>query len=102
MSSFIKQPSEIYPIAMEFSGLLPEGASLASGVVSALDTLTGLDATATVLHSSAAVIDGTQVQAVVQAGTNGTPYKLTFRVSLTPGSPTSVLEEDLLMFVQDL
>lgn len=97
MENFVKQPSETYPIAIEFSGKLPTGSTVASGTVSAIDTSNGADATSAVLASSSLTIQGsTQAVATVQAGTDGKTYKLTFLVTLTPAA---VLEEDVLMQV---
>lgn len=101
--SFPKQPgSEQYLIAVEFDGLLPTGASLSSGTVSAINTSTGLDATADVLDSTTATIVGTQAQAFVKGGVHGYDYKITFVVLLTPGSPVPTLEEDITMMVRAL
>jgi hypothetical protein len=97
METFVKQPSETYPIAMEFDGKLPTGSTVASGTISAINALTGADATGIVLASPTATIQGgTQAVATIQSGTDGVTYKLTFLVTLTPAA---LLEEDLLMQV---
>lgn len=102
METFSKQPAEEYIIAIEFLGLLPTGASIVSGTLSAINTSTGLDVTADVLQSTIAVIDDTQAQAYIKGGLHGFDYKITARVSLTPGSPTPILEEDILMQVRSI
>jgi hypothetical protein len=95
MKMFEKQPAESWPIAVEFSGKLPSGASLSSGTVSAIRTDTGATDNS-VLASTTATIVGTQARVKVQSGTTGIDYKITFLVTLSDGS---VLEEDVLMQV---
>lgn len=95
MHAFSKQPAEQYTIAVEFSGKLPTGASLASGAVSAVDEDEN-NASSTVLGSTSATIAGTQAKVLVKAGTDGKTYKVTFLMTLSNGDK---LEEDLQMRV---
>ena len=99
VQSFIKEPNEKYVVAVEYAGLSPTGETLVSGTVSALNLVTGTDATGTVLSSPTLTVAGTQAKATVRAGTSGTEYKLTF---LTTWSGGSILEDELLMAVVDL
>lgn len=99
MQSFSKQPSEKYPIAIEWSGKLPSGATLSSCTVGAVNNADNTDATGTVLVSPSGTVSGTQSKAIVQAGTNNTNYKITFTVVLSDGS---ILEEDVLMQVAEV
>jgi hypothetical protein len=97
MIRFLKQPSETYTIAVEFSGKLPSGASLSSGTVSATRMDTGATDNS-VLASTSATISGTQARVRVKQGVSGVAYKITFVVTL---SNTDILEEDVLMHVVD-
>jgi hypothetical protein len=95
MIRFVKQPSETYTIAVEFSGKLPSGASLSSGTVSAIRMDTGATDNS-VLASTSATISGTQARVRVKQGVSGVIYKITFVVAL---SNADILEEDVLMHV---
>lgn len=97
LESFDKQPGENFPFAVEFSGRLPAGLSLASGTVAAVVYSTGVTDNS-VLNSLSATIVETQAIARVKAGTDGATYKITFTVTLSDGS---ILEEDVLMNVKD-
>ena len=97
LEQFEKQPAENFPFAVEFSGCLPAGLTIASGVVAAVVHRTGL-ADNSVLDSLTATIVGTQAIARVKAGVNGVTYKITYTITLSDGS---VLEEDVLMQVID-
>lgn len=96
--TFEKQPNEQYPIAIEYSGKLPTGTNISSGVWSAIDTSTGADASATVLVDTEATISGTQSRCVVKSGVSGKTYKLTCLITLNDGSK---LEDDINMAVLD-
>ncbi len=93
---FIKQPSEIYPIAFNYAGQLPGGVTISSGTLSARNASTGADASALVLDSTAAAIDGVNVVARVKSGVAGIDYQLNFLVYL---SDASVLEDNMVMRV---
>ena len=80
LESFDKQPGENFPFAVEFSGRLPAGLSLATGTVAAYDNSTGAPANS-VLNSLTATIVGTQAIARVKAGTDGVTYKITYTVT---------------------
>ncbi len=94
MFKFYKQPSETYTIAMDFVGRIPPTVTISSDSVTAVDE-DGSDASATVISSSTS--SGTEVQAVVQAGSTGTDYRITISATL---SNSEVLEEDVLMRVR--
>lgn len=98
MNSFSKQPAETYVIAVDMSGKLPVGATIASGMVAAFDPSLA-DVSATVLSGTVATIVGDEAQIGVKAGTHGVLYKIRFRLTLTSGD---ILEEDVVMTVENL
>ena len=97
LEQFTKQPGEAFPIAIEFAGRLPPGASLASGTATGRVAAT-LVTDNTILFSQTVIVDGTLAKVRVQNGTDGIQYKISFVVTL---SDTSILEEDILMDVVD-
>jgi hypothetical protein len=99
MALFLKQPREVFPVAIDFAGKLPAGTSLSSGTVSAVRHEDGSVQTGVVLQSPTAVISGDLALARVQAGVSGVLYKLTFLVTLNTGD---VLEEEVYMKVEEL
>ena len=98
MREFDKQPSESWPIAIEFANKLPTGASLATGTVSAVRLDTGATDNS-VLLSTTLSISGTRATFTVRNGTHGVDYKITAQVMLSTGA--GPLEEDVLMKVID-
>lgn len=96
MKEFEKQPTENWPIAIEFKDKLPPGLSLVSGTVSAIRLDTGAPDNS-VLASTALAINGTQALMRVQAGTSGIDYKISALILLS--DMTSVAAEDALMHV---
>jgi len=99
METFTKQPSEDYPIDLEWQGRLPPGKTLSSVAASAKRTDTGADATATVLGSSTPPVTGTKALVRVKAGTTGLDYQITLKSTFSDGS---VLEDEWLMQVREL
>jgi hypothetical protein len=95
-NEFEKQPSEQYPIAIDFEDRLPSGLSLISGQISAMDLYSGVDKSSEVLQSGIAVISGTLAIISIKAGANGNSYKISLQATLSDGS---ILEEDLIMKV---
>lgn len=93
---FRKQPSETYPIAIDYTNRLPEGLTLSSGTVAALNVQTNLTDN-TVLSSTTGTVSGSKLRAKVQAGVNGSDYKITFTATL---SDSSILEDDITMQVR--
>ena len=97
--TFVKHPSETYPIGVDYTGKAPTGAVLTSGVWSATDQSDNSDATGAVLFSATAVIEGGVVAKVrVQSGTNGVSYKLGLTATFDTGD---VLHDNLFMFIDD-
>jgi hypothetical protein len=98
---FEKQPGESYTIGMDYSdtGVLPDGTALSSGTVSAVKLSDGITDN-TVLGSTTTTIDAPNKlsKVLVQAGTNGEKYRITF---LTTLDDASVLEDEVLMKVED-
>lgn len=94
---FTKQPGERWTQAIEFSGKLPSGASLASGTINAVRTDTGATDNS-VLASTTLTITGTQATYTHLAGLDGITYQLTALVTLSNGD---ILEEDVLMQVRN-
>lgn len=81
---FEKAATELFGKTISFVGKLPGTAIVSSGVVSATDVVTGVDASATVLDSTTATISGTGTKAsfVVKAGTAGSRYLIKLTVTL--------------------
>ena len=96
---FSKQSAEEYPILMPYKNKLPSGATIDSATVSAILKSDGSDATSTVLTETSATVSGTDVVFGVQAGADGSRYKITVTVLLdtTPG----ILIDEIDMFVKD-
>ena len=96
MEQFInKHASEKLNHEFDFRDELTSGASISSRSVTALDS-TGASATSTIVSSSA--ISGTKVTAVLQAGTSGQTYRVTFQAT---ASDAEVLEKVLVLRVND-
>ena len=95
LEEFTKQPVETFPIAIEFAGRLPPGASLASGTATGRVAAT-LATDNSILFSQTVTVDGTLAKVRVQNGTDGILYKISFVMTL---SDNSILEEDVLMDV---
>mgnify|MGYP005844759495 CR=1 FL=1 len=97
MSDFLKQPSEEFTVALDFSGDLETGETVASKTVTASDIADGSDQTAAVIVSSS--IDGTKVRVRVRAGTDGHDYKITATVTT---NLSQVYEHEVTMRVREL
>jgi len=96
-NSFTKQPTEQYPIAIEFANHLPINTSLNSVLVTAKNSDTSADTTGTVISGLGSVV-GTQAKVVVTGGTDGERHTITFTVTLDDGS---ILVEDIIMKIVD-
>ena len=106
-NQFDKQPSEKFPIDVNFAGGLPNGATkLVSATVSAIkwprrEPENTSDATSEVLFSTNAVIVGvieTKARFLVQDGQDGFEYKFTILGIFDNGS---ILEEEIFMRVRE-
>lgn len=97
MADFLKQPSEEFTIALDFSGDLETGETIASKTVTASDLADSSDQTATIIVSSS--IDGSRVRVRVRAGTNGHDYKIT---AVATTNLSQVYEHEVIMRVRDL
>lgn len=75
---FSKSTNEKMAIAADFVDLLTSGETISTYTVTALDTLTGLDATSTVIAGYAIVNQG--VRFTVMSGNSGTAYKIPVRI----------------------
>jgi hypothetical protein len=93
---FYKQPSEKYAIAVDYSNDLTSGETIASTLVTAIETYTGTTVTTTIIDSTA--VTSTQAKAVVKAGTSGKQYKITVK---STSSLSYIYEDDLFMTVLD-
>lgn len=91
---FLKQPTEKYLIAVDYTTELATGETIASVTVTAYEVLTGTNVTSTVIDSTATTT--TLGKAVIKAGTSGKKYKITFVVTTSLGY---ILEDDLFMIV---
>ena len=99
METFDKQPSEDYPIDLDWTGRLPPGKTLSSVAASAKRTDTGADATTLVLGSASPTVSGAKAAVRVKSGTHGIDYQITLKSTFSDGS---VLEDDWLMRVREL
>ena len=96
--TFTKHPSETYPVGIDYTGKVPTGASLSSGVWSALALSDNSDASAIVLQSTTAVVSGQVAKCRVQSGTDGITYKLGLTATFDTGD---VLHDNLFMAIDD-
>ena len=94
--SFVKQPSEIFPISIDFSRRLASGETISSKTVTAIIVSTSADATATVISSSAT--NGTAIDITVKAGTTAVVYKITIKIT---SSASNVFEDEITMTVTE-
>ena len=92
--SFVKQPSEIFPISIDFSRRLASGETISSVTVGAIIVSTSADATATVISSSA--INDTAIDITVKSGTDGAVYTITIKIT---SSSANVFEDEITMTV---
>ena len=97
INEFTKQPSEKYPVSIDFSNSLSSGEVINSINVVAVNVATNEDVTATIIDSTN--YDDDTVGITVKAGTNKDNYKITVKVT---SSFTNVYEEDLFMNVFDI
>lgn len=93
---FWKSAASAYTIAFEYSGRLPTGVTVSSGVASAIDLTDGSNATATVINSPTMTVDSTRLKVKVQAGTVGKSYKIISSATLSDGS---LIEDSVEMHV---
>lgn len=96
MNTFSKQPSETYTIGIDFTGKLPAGATITSGIIAATDAA---GVTASVIADTSAMVVGNEARVKVLAGLHGQDYRIRFRMTL---SNMDLLEEDVLMRVGNL
>ena len=96
MADFLKQPSEEFTIAVDFSGDLDTGETLDSAVVTATDSA-GTDVTSTIVASDA--VSGSTWAVRVRAGTAGQDYKITVTATT---SDSQVYEHEVTMRVREL
>lgn len=95
LKKFVKQPAEKFAFAVEFSGRIPAGLTIAT--CSVVASVNG--ETASGIIEGSPVIDETRVSAKIKGGTNGVTYKLTYTIVMSDSFTT--LEEDILMEVID-
>lgn len=97
MADFLKQPSEEFTIALDFSADLESGETIADKTVTAIDVADSSDQTSTIIVSSS--IDGSRVRVRIQAGTNGHDYKIT---AIATTNLSQVYEHEVTMRVREL
>ncbi len=100
---YVKQPSEKERVGNDFNDRLPSGDQVASATYTVVDS-DGTDVTSTLTVSGTGQIsdtdsDGTNDTASirVQAGTDGSNYKLTILATTDDGN---ILEEDIIIAVK--
>lgn len=92
-----KTPTEQWPVEVDFNNKLPEGLSITSGTVTAVDIADNTDQTSAILLSGTCSVTGTKVGFAVKAGIDKHRYKVTMLVTLSDGS--SKLEETITVNV---
>ena len=97
MNEFSKNPDETYPIGVDYTGKAPSGASLISGLWSAWDITTDVDATSDVIDDSAGVVSGSIVKVRVEAGSLGHVYRLGVTATFNTGD---VLHDSVYMSIR--
>lgn len=83
MDSFSKAAAERFPITMDFASDMESGDTISTQSVTAIKTSDNTDATATVIATPS--ISGSKIIVVVQAGTAGQTYVITFRATTAAG-----------------
>lgn len=96
LGAVTKQPSEIFPITVDFAAELATGETVASGSVTARNASTGADTTSTVLTGSATA-SGTTLARKVTGGTDGVDHVLTFAATT---SASNVYEAEVSLLVR--
>ena len=92
----VKQPNELFVIAVDFTNDLASGESLSTSSTTVIDVSTDLDVTTTIKNTEQ--ISGNEVQVACQAGTDESEYRIT--VSTTT-SDSNVFVEELMLFVRE-
>lgn len=85
---FDKHPDEIATISFNFGvlGALPEGASIVSATISAMDKRTGLSSTIEILQSTTGAVDDLVVSASLKAGGEvGDVHYVRYELTLASG-----------------
>ena len=99
MDIFRKQTSERVAKGYDKTIYLPVGVTISTLGVAAKIYSTGVDATATVVHSSNIITGNKSVQALMKDGADGQDYLITFTLTLSDGQ---IWEEELLMEVRNV
>jgi hypothetical protein len=94
--TYVKQPSQRKYVAIALALQLAEGDTLSSITECKCYDPNGADVTSAMIDSP--VIDGSDVNMWIQAGTDGKTYDLTLKVHTTQGAD---LEEDLIIVVRE-
>jgi len=92
-----KQPSEVIPVEIRYERLLASGETVTILDVKVYDS-TGQDVTVAMLVSST-ISGGAAGVAVIQAGTDGEKYKVTFKATT---SNSYVYEDDVALSVLEM
>ena len=81
-----KQPSEIFPIGVDFTPDMESGDTLTTATVTAKNMDTGASSTATVLTGLAGVATSTDiVTQAITGGTDGDWHRVQFKATTTAG-----------------
>lgn len=90
-----KQPGERLPCGVDFVKLLPAGETIQGGSTVTVKDSAGGDVTSAIKASHA--VNGTQIAAVLQAGTAGQTYTVTFKAV----TQNYVFEEEVVLEVSE-
>ena len=94
-----KQPSEFFPLTINFTPDLATGETVVSAVVTSRNAVTGVDSTATIC-SGAATVATPRVTQKVTAGTNGDKHIITM-LATTSASPVNKYEGEIELYLRE-
>jgi hypothetical protein len=97
-----KQPTEIFPISIDYTGKLPTGTALLSGVARVTRDSDSADVTTDLLVSSTVSVTGLLASVIVQAGTDGERYVIEFDMTLDTGTPPYFLQDEIKLKVDEV
>lgn len=90
-----KQPSEKLPCGVDFVKVLPAGETIQGSSTVTVKDAAGTDVTSSIKATHA--INGTQITAIVQAGTAGETYTVTFKAV----TQNYTFEEEVILEVKE-
>lgn len=99
MLQISKTVNEQYPLDLTYNNI-PTGLAIASATATAIDLSdAGSDATTIILTSGTLVVRQNTIQLLLQGGDVAHRYQITLIILLTPGIPTTTIQDDLILLV---